>query len=463
MTRLFRVSIPTSVLILIITEFAWMYGALLLVGRIFFDEDFGMFLSYDDGWRRLAIFVASVMITFYFDNLYDNFAGRSIVSLLSSGVFGLGVAFVIQSMIAYMGSGWIVPRSILLPAGAMLALVFPVWRIAFVRFFMGMIGRSSVLFLGADSLAQDIVTSIGQRPELAIQPLGFVADEYAPGSYVAGVKVLGPVSELSNIVSELCPDRIVVGMEERRARLPIEDLLRIRLSGVHIEEAATTFQTAFSRIPTRAIRHSQLIFSTELDPLPRNLRLQMIYSMLLAAIGLTVAAPVMLLVAIAIRLTSRGPVFFRQTRVGMGGKPFTIYKFRSMVVDAESKTGAVWATRNDPRITPVGSFLRKTRLDEIPQLLNVIQRDMAIVGPRPERPEFVATLSELIPFYAHRHSVKPGITGWAQINYKYGESVEDAIRKLEYDMYYIKNLSPALDFYVMLHTLKAMLTGDLAH
>jgi exopolysaccharide biosynthesis polyprenyl glycosylphosphotransferase len=184
---------------------------------------------------------------------------------------------------------------------------------------------------------------------------------------------------------------------------------------------------------------------------------------LLAAIGLALTAPIMLLVAIAIRVTSSGPVLFRQTRVGKGGKPFTIYKFRSMVADAESKTGVVWASRNDPRITPVGRFLRKTRLDEIPQLFNVLHGDMAIVGPRPERPEFVATLSELIPFYAHRHSVKPGITGWAQINYKYGESVEDAKFKLEYDMYYVKNLSPALDFYIMLHTLKAMLSGDLAH
>jgi exopolysaccharide biosynthesis polyprenyl glycosylphosphotransferase len=183
--------------------------------------------------------------------------------------------------------------------------------------------------------------------------------------------------------------------------------------------------------------------------------------MLLALAALILAAPVMVLVAIAVRITSPGPVLFRQVRVGLRGQLFTIYKFRSMVVDAEAKTGAVWASRNDPRVTAIGAFLRKTRLDELPQLFNVIRREMSVVGPRPERPEFVQTLTELIPFYAHRHSVKPGITGWAQINYKYGESVEDAVKKLEYDMYYIKNLSPSLDFYIMFHTAKAMLASGL--
>ena len=165
----------------------------------------------------------------------------------------------------------------------------------------------------------------------------------------------------------------------------------------------------------------------------------------------------MLLVAFAVLVTSPGPVLFRQTRVGLNGKPFTIYKFRSMRVDAEAETGAVWAVKNDPRVTAIGKYLRILRLDELPQLLNVIRGEMSIVGPRPEHPEFVQTLSEVIPFYRQRHSVKPGITGWAQINYKYGETIEDAIVKLEFDLYYIKNLSLSLDMYIIFHTMKAML------
>jgi lipopolysaccharide/colanic/teichoic acid biosynthesis glycosyltransferase len=165
----------------------------------------------------------------------------------------------------------------------------------------------------------------------------------------------------------------------------------------------------------------------------------------------------MLATALAVRLGSSGPILFRQVRTGRNNQPFVLYKFRSMSEDAEAQTGAIWATENDPRVTPVGRFLRKYRLDELPQLFNVLRNEMAMVGPRPERPEFVNVLAEQIPFYNHRHSVKPGITGWAQINYRYGNSVEDTIVKLEYDLYYIKNFAPQLDFYVMFHTAKTML------
>jgi exopolysaccharide biosynthesis polyprenyl glycosylphosphotransferase len=233
--------------------------------------------------------------------------------------------------------------------------------------------------------------------------------------------------------------------------------LNVRFSGVHIEEASRTYEAVFGRVCVADLRPSQLIFGTELGPRVRNLRIQAIYSMIIAGFALLVVSPLLLLVAIAVKLTSPGPVLFRQTRVGMNGLPFTVYKFRSMVADAEAKTGAVWASRSDPRVTPIGRFLRKTRLDEFPQLFNVLRGEMSIVGPRPERPEFVQTLSELIPFYRQRHCVRPGITGWAQINYKYGETVQDTIVKLEYDLYYIKNVSLSLDVFVMFHTVKVML------
>jgi exopolysaccharide biosynthesis polyprenyl glycosylphosphotransferase len=175
-----------------------------------------------------------------------------------------------------------------------------------------------------------------------------------------------------------------------------------------------------------------------------------------------VSLPIMLIVALIVRLSSAGPVLYRQERVGVHGTIFTVFKFRSMYADAEAKTGAVWATKNDPRITPVGRWLRKLRLDELPQLFNVLRGEMSIVGPRPERPDFVKILSAQIPHYAQRHCVKPGITGWAQINYKYGDTLEDALIKLEYDLYYIKNLSLALDAVIMFHTLKVMLFSETA-
>jgi exopolysaccharide biosynthesis polyprenyl glycosylphosphotransferase len=246
-------------------------------------------------------------------------------------------------------------------------------------------------------------------------------------------------------------------MLERRQRMPVYDLLDLGFAGIRVEEVATTFEQVFQRVCTEQIRPSQLIFTRELGPRPYVVQLQSIYSWILAAVLLVLSAPVMILAAILVRMTSPGPALYSQTRVGKNGAHFTIYKFRSMRADAEAKTGAVWAQKNDPRITPIGRFLRKSRIDELPQLFNVLRGEMAFVGPRPERPEFVEMLSKQIPFYPQRHVVKPGITGWAQINHKYGDTIEDTVKKLEYDLYYIKNLSLTMDFLIIFHTAKVML------
>jgi exopolysaccharide biosynthesis polyprenyl glycosylphosphotransferase len=259
-------------------------------------------------------------------------------------------------------------------------------------------------------------------------------------------------------VDRIRPSRIVVGLIERRSSLPVARLLEMRLSGIHIEDALSMYEAAFERISTRELRPSQLIFSsTELGPNRNRVLLQSVYSMAAAALATLIAAPVMLSVAILVKLTSPGPALLRQRRVGKNDRLFTLYKFRSMVTNAEARSGAVWAQRNDPRITPVGRWLRRFRLDELPQLFNVLKGDMSIVGPRPERPEFVIELEKRIPYYRHRHCIKPGITGWAQINHKYGDTIEDTIVKLEYDLYYIKNLAPALDAVIMFRTAKVML------
>jgi exopolysaccharide biosynthesis polyprenyl glycosylphosphotransferase len=236
----------------------------------------------------------------------------------------------------------------------------------------------------------------------------------------------------------------------------------MRFSGIHFEEAPVTFETTFGRVLTRQLRPSRLIFSSELGPRKRSLFWHSMYSVPLALGGAILLSPVMLVVAILVKLTSPGPVFFRQQRVGLNDNVFTLYKFRSMRLDAEAETGPVWAQRDDPRVTPLGRWLRKLRLDELPQLFNVVRGEMSLVGPRPERPEFVSRLIEQIPYYSYRHCVKPGITGWAQINHKYGDTLEDAVIKLEYDLYYIKNLAISLDTFIIFHTLKVMLFSEMA-
>jgi exopolysaccharide biosynthesis polyprenyl glycosylphosphotransferase len=253
------------------------------------------------------------------------------------------------------------------------------------------------------------------------------------------------------------PDRIVVGMTERRDQMPIADLLALRFEGYVIEEAPSAYENVCGRISTQELRPSQLIFSGELGPRPNALFFQRLGHLVMALFCLVLFLPVMLLVAVAVKLSSPGEILYRQRRVGRDGAVFTLYKFRSMQADAEAETGIVWASKDDPRVTKVGKFLRRMRLDELPQFFNVLRGEMSIVGPRPERPEFVQALSEQIPYYRQRHCVRPGITGWAQINHKYGDTLEDTVKKLEYDLYYIKHMSQAFDSYIMFHTVKAML------
>jgi exopolysaccharide biosynthesis polyprenyl glycosylphosphotransferase len=219
------------------------------------------------------------------------------------------------------------------------------------------------------------------------------------------------------------------------------------------------YEYVLHRVSTRDLRLSDLIFSASFGPQPHRILIQSLYSWILAALLAVVTLPVMLITAALVKLTSPGPVLLRQTRTGLNGVPFELYKFRSMYQDAEANTGAVWTTKDDPRITPVGWWLRRLRLDELPQLFNVLRGEMALVGPRPERPEFVHLLQEQIPYYLQRHCVKPGITGWAQINHGYTDSIDDAVVKLEYDLYYIKNLAISLDLYILFHTFKTMVLG----
>lgn len=254
-------------------------------------------------------------------------------------------------------------------------------------------------------------------------------------------------------------DQVVVSLAERRGFFPVEELLNCKLAGIQVVDAPTFYESATHKLLIENITPSWFIFSHGFK-VTWFLRLcKRVLDITASSLGLLFFLPVIPFVILAIKLDSPGPILFRQVRVGEGDKPFTLMKFRSMRRDAESKTGAVWSQENDPRITRVGNFLRRSRLDEIPQLLNILKGDMSLVGPRPERPEFVSELKKRIPYYSERHYVKPGLTGWAQVCYPYGSSVEDAIEKLRYDLYYIKNISILLDFYIVLKTFGVVLLG----
>jgi sugar transferase (PEP-CTERM system associated) len=253
--------------------------------------------------------------------------------------------------------------------------------------------------------------------------------------------------------------RVIVALEDRRNTLPIPDLLRLKVQGILVEDAHSVISALTGRVWLETVKPSWFIFSDGFRRSSLMLIFKRALDLACAIVGLTLSLPIMLLVAIIVRLDSKGPVIYRQRRVGLRGRYFGVLKFRSMRTDAENGTGAQWAATDDPRVTRVGRWLRKYRLDELPQFINVIRGEMSFVGPRPERPEFVDELRKQIPYYDERHSVRPGITGWAQVQYHYGSSVEDAIRKLEYDLFYLKNMSPLFDCVIILDTIGIVLTG----
>ena len=457
MIRLFRVFIPTSVVALLVSEIILTYTCYVVATFLMMDVAPEVFLVDDNGWLRIAIVVGCLMFGIYFHDLYTQFRIRSRILLFQQVIVVVGVTFLTQALLVYLRlQELILPTWVMITGSALTLVLLPAWRILFSTVVMKAMGSERVLFLGTSSVSQEIVQYLTEHPETGLTAVGFV-DNLDTGAEIVGVKLLGRIADLATIVGQFRPDRIVVGMAERRERLPVNQLLELRLSGIHIEDALTTYESTFGRISTRELRPSQLIFSAELGPNPNRVLLQSLYSMTIAFVAALVTLPIMALVAMAVKLSSSGPALYRQRRVGKNDVPFMLYKFRSMYTDAEAESGAVWAKKDDPRITPVGRWLRRLRLDELPQLFNVLKGDMSVVGPRPERPEFVAELERRVPYYRQRHCIKPGITGWAQINHKYGDTIEDTIIKLEYDLYYIKNLAPALDAFIMFHTAKVML------
>ncbi len=458
MIRIFRVFIPTSVVALLLSEVVLIYFSLICASLVVNDVDPEFFLLEQEGLFRITIVVASVVVGLYFQDLYNNLRVRSRMLLVQQFSMAIGIAFLFQALLTYINPAYMLARWLMIYGSVLMMILLPAWRLAFLRLVFSALGQISMLFVGTSSVLAEIGERVTTRPELGLQILGYL-DDGSGNELPEDIPRLGSIEDLRTVAEATKPNRIIVGMSERRARMPVYDLLDLRLSGIHVEEASELYETTFGRVSTRDLRPSQLVFSSELGPAPNSVAIQAMYSWLLAFLGLALLAPVMLVVAVLVRLTSPGPILHRQTRVGLKDVPFTVFKFRSMRADAEARTGAVWATKNDPRITPIGKYLRLFRLDELPQFFNVLRGEMSFVGPRPERPEFVQALSEKIPFYRQRHFVKPGITGWAQINHKYGDTVEDTITKLEYDLYYIKHISPSLDLYIIVNTLKTVILG----
>jgi sugar transferase (PEP-CTERM system associated) len=452
--RLFRVFIPASVIALLVSEICLVLACYGVASLFTLFEDPYIYLFVEENYWKILVVGGCVIAGLYFQDLYTDLRITSRILLVQQVCLAVGSALLLTAFIGYLQPDMLLGRWLMIAGSLGVVVILPLWRIVFWKYVIVAMRYERVLLLGNSSILAEVISEVLARPEFGYSIVGYVCEE-EPCDFP--VPCLGTLSDVRQVCEQHKPTRIVVGMAERRNRLPVQDLLEIRFTGVMIEDAADTYEMAMRRVCSRKIQPSQLIFSSVLGPRAQAIALQNFYSLLIGGVGLVLGLPFMLFTAIAVKLSSTGPVLYRQRRVGLNGRVFTLYKFRSMYVDAEARTGAVWAKVDDPRITPIGRLLRKLRLDELPQLWNVVKGDMAIVGPRPERPEFVDLLAHQIPYYRQRLAVKPGITGWAQINHKYGDTELDAMIKLEYDLYYIKNIAPALDFYIIFHTLKVML------
>jgi sugar transferase (PEP-CTERM system associated) len=411
-------------------------------------------------WWKILFLMAVVQASFYIFDLYDLQLIRDHSTLSLRICQGVGLASITLAAAFRASPQLMLGRGAFMASLLLMLGVIVWWRLA-VLWLLGHPKLSErVLIIGSGRTAIDLAREALERPESGYRVVGFVGDDpRLIGRSLINPAVVGIVSDLENVIRRHQPDRIVVAMGNRRGRLPLESLLQIKLRGdAAVEEAASFHERLTWKVSTDLLRPSWLIFSNGPRRLGIYRRVRTIGDVAISFLALVLSLPLMALVAIAIKLDSRGPVVYTQERVGLHGRSFRIIKFRSMFVDAE-KDGPVWAGESDPRITRVGRIIRKLRLDELPQFINILRGEMSFIGPRPERPVFVEYLGREIAYYSQRHLVKPGLTGWAQIRRPYGASLEDAREKLQYDLYYIKNQSPVLDAIILIETIRIVLFG----
>jgi sugar transferase (PEP-CTERM system associated) len=408
-------------------------------------------------WRAVLI-AAVTQICLYFGDLYDFRTLSDRRELFVRAVQSLGAASLILAAIYYWFPELIVGRGVFMFAALIAITLLFGWRVAFEWTSRRVAPRERLLLVGTGEGAVRLARELYDRRDLGVEIVGFIdPDPERVGAAVLNPGVIGTVEDIPAIVRARSVDQVVVSLSDARGKLPMDKLLEMKLEGVRFEHLASVYERYTGKIAVDNLRPSWLIFSDGFKKSRLQTLAKRLFDLVSAGIGLILALPIMALVAIAVRVSSRGPIFYHQQRVGQRGRVFFVHKFRSMRWDAESTTGAVWAKPDDDRVTSAGRLLRRTRLDELPQLWNVLSGHMSMVGPRPERPEFVSSLTREIPFYGQRHTVRPGLTGWAQVRYTYGASVEDAMEKLQYDLFYIKNQSLALDLFIIVKTVKTVL------
>ncbi len=452
MVRLFHVYVPIRTLILILGEALIVAASFLIATLVQYGPDSLLALEVEHGFSKIFGVTGVILIFAYYSDLYDPRQLSSTAETYFRLLTVLSVLCLLLAAVGFFVPTFLLGRGVFVVGVAILTIGLVVWRAAYSWLIRKPYLRERLYIVGDGGRASRLVTAIRERPDLPFEVVGWKDNgaEETRENLARGLTTLRGGPKV---------DRVVVAVRNRRGTLPVRELLDLRLTGVEVEEATALLEKITGKLEVDEIYPSGLIFAEgfRLDR-PQLLARRMV-SLAVSMCGLLLALPLIPLIILAIKLDSPGPVLFGQERVGRNNQIFRLYKFRTMRVDAESISGPVWAMDDDPRVTRAGRFLRISRLDEIPQLWNVLKGEMGFVGPRPERPEFVQWLADAIPYYELRHIIRPGITGWAQVNYQYGASVEDSKQKLNYDLYYIKHMSVTLDLLVLFKTVKTIIAA----
>jgi len=462
--RVFNQYIPARKIAFFFLESVFIGGMVILGAYLRFLGNPASFHQYEYLILKAFLIVACVQFSLYYFDLYDLKAFRSNIELGIRLLQSLGVSSILLAFLYYLFPLLIIGRGIFLISLIFMGVVIVSWRMIYNHILKTRQFDQRILIIGSGALAKNISKEIVERVDTGFKVIGFITDHPdAAGAETVGERLVNPAiigdpSRILDIATKEGVDRIIVALEERRGKFPDGQLLECKMRGIAIEEGIAFYEHLTGRLQVESLRPSFLIFSDGFKKWKLTMLTKRVTEFTLSVIGLTLLSPFILVISILIKIDSRGPVFYKQERVGERGKIFKVLKFRSMVEGAEAN-GPVWAGKNDARVTRVGRWIRKWRLDEIPQMVNVLRGDMSFVGPRPERAHFVKKLREEIPFYDQRFYVKPGITGLAQVRYQYGASKEDALEKLMYDLYYIKNLSSLFDLLIVFETIKVVLSG----
>jgi sugar transferase (PEP-CTERM system associated) len=466
--RLLNAYFPSRTIFLGVSEaclvaFAFLVATVLRFGP----DDATVVLSYEQGFSKILVVAAAFITCMYYFDLYDSSILSNRREVLIRLIQVPGTMCILLAVVYYLYPPLKLGRGITLTGLLFVVIMLLLWRALFLALNgLSQFAERTMIF-GDEPFASRLLQELESRPEVGLRVVGRILVA-GNGSYQLNCERPGETGtsdgaitdqEFPTVIGLQRVNRILIALDDRRGRLPVNLLLSMKSRGVLIQDGIELYEQVTGKIPIESLRLGTLLFSSGFHISRFLVIYKRLASIAVSIVGLLLGLPLLPFIALAIKLTSPGRLFYHQKRVGKDDTIFYCHKFRTMRADAEADTGPTWAGDEDPRITAVGRFLRTTRLDEIPQLWNVLKGDMSLIGPRPERPEFIEWLKQEIPYYNLRHAVRPGITGWAQIRYKYGSTIEDAKEKLRYDLFYIKNMSPGLDALIFFSTVKTILLG----